>query len=98
MYTVIFLLTFGEGCAILNYIRYEHIEANTARCYIEATPALDWLLLTKRPENMLRFTPWVDQWPTNIWAMTSVENQEQAQRRIPELLRVPAPIKALSMG
>jgi protein gp37 len=36
---------------------------------IESTPNLNWLLLTKRPENMLKFTPWSARWPSNIWAM-----------------------------
>lgn len=65
---------------------------------IEQTPALDWLLLTKRPENMPRFAPahWAGGWPDNVWAMTSVENQEQAEKRIPLLLRVPARVRGLS--
>lgn len=64
---------------------------------IERTPNLDWLLLTKRPENMLRFTPWKDEWPTNAWAMTSVENQELAEKRVPILTRVPAVVRGLSV-
>jgi protein gp37 len=64
---------------------------------IEETPMLDWLLLTKRPENMLRFAPWREKWPDNVWAMTSVENQEQAEKRIPMLAKVPAAIKGLSV-
>ena len=65
---------------------------------IEQTPALDWLLLTKRPENMSRFAPahWAGGWPANVWAMTSVENQEQAEKRIPLLLKVPAYVRGLS--
>ena len=64
---------------------------------IEDTPHLDWLLLTKRPENMRTMAPWKESWPTNVWAMTSVENQEQALRRIPILLEVPTVIHALSV-
>lgn len=61
--------------------------------------ALDWLLLTKRPENVLQMVPpvWVDgYWPDHVWLGTSVENQEYADRRIPELLRVPARARFLS--
>lgn len=60
---------------------------------IDETPNLDWLLLTKRPENILGM------WPKmyspgkvhmrhrkNVWLGTTVENQEQAGKRIPELL------------
>jgi protein gp37 len=65
---------------------------------IEQTPMLDWLLLTKRPENMTSMAPasWAKGWPDNAWAMTSVENQEYADRRIPELLKVPARVRGLS--
>jgi len=57
---------------------------------IEATPNLDWLLLTKRPQNMRRLTPWGEHWPTNVWAGTTTENQKWADKRIPELLEVPS--------
>lgn len=66
---------------------------------IEATPNLDWLLLSKRPENYLRlFDNWLsDQWPSNVWAGTSCEDQKTADERIPHLLRVPAAIRFLSL-
>ena len=77
---------------------------------IDATPNLDWLLLTKRPENIRRMWPeWAwsacatgdcphdskDQCESdpfrwhrpNVWLGCSVENQEQADKRIPELLK-----------
>src|SRR5689334_19979739 len=34
---------------------------------ISETPHLDWLLLTKRPENVLKAVPWGDRWPSNVW-------------------------------
>ncbi len=34
---------------------------------------------------------------SNIWAMTSVENQDQAEKRIPTLIHVPAVIRGLSV-
>lgn len=64
---------------------------------IAETQMLDWLLLTKRPENMLRFAPWGNPWPANVWAMVSVEDQEQAERRVPILLDVPAVVRGLSV-
>lgn len=72
---------------------------------ITETPNLDWLLLTKRPENILDMVPahWhsnlVDgaAWPENVWTGTTVENQECADGRIPHLLNVPAPVRFLSM-
>lgn len=61
------------------------------------TPMLDWLLLTKRPENMLRFAPWKERWPTNVWAMVSVEDQRQAEQRMPLLVAVPAVVRGVSV-
>lgn len=42
------------------------------------TACLDWLLLTKRPENIGKMMPHGD-WP-NVWLGTSVESQEYAPR------------------
>jgi protein gp37 len=62
---------------------------------IAATPHLDWLLLTKRPDVMARWAM-AHPWPVNAWAGCTVESQEWADRRIPALLRVPAPVRFLS--
>lgn len=62
---------------------------------IETTPWLDWLLLTKRPENVLKMTPWSN-WPGNIWLGTTVENQKYADSRIPFLMEAPARTRFLS--
>jgi protein gp37 len=65
---------------------------------IEQTPHLDWQLLTKRPGAIPHLVPrhWLETPPANVWYGTSVENQEQADRRIPQLLAVPATIRFLS--
>jgi len=67
---------------------------------IEVTPWLDWQLLTKRPENVTRLVDpdWMEPgyWPKNCWVGTTVENQRQADLRIPELLRIPTRIRFLS--
>jgi protein gp37 len=65
---------------------------------IQNTPWLDWLLLTKRPENMVRLAPedWADSWPLNVWAGTTVEDQQRADERVPQLLNVPAAVRFLS--
>jgi protein gp37 len=63
---------------------------------IDQTPNLDWLLLTKRPQNVLSMTPWGDVWPQNVWVGTSVENQKLAELRLPYLLAVPATVRFLS--
>jgi protein gp37 len=65
---------------------------------IESTTGLDWLLLTKRPENILQMIP--DSWKrrprANVWYGTTVESQEWAEKRIPALLEVPARVRFLS--
>lgn len=52
---------------------------------IETTPHLDWLLLTKRPENIAGMLP-AGYWP-NVWLGTSTEDQQRADERVPILLR-----------
>lgn len=65
---------------------------------IDATPWLNWLLLTKRPENMLALSPWGTSapWPAHIWVGTSVGLQKWAEVRLPHLLAVPAAIRFVS--
>ena len=55
-------------------------------------------VLTKRPERMLEFYDWAGrfEWPEHIWAGVSVENQYWADRRVPLLQQLPAPIRFLS--
>ena len=61
------------------------------------TPNLDWLLLTKRPQNIAAALPkaypfmpaWGDGWP-HVFLGVTAENQTEAERRIPILLRTPA--------
>jgi protein gp37 len=64
---------------------------------IAATPNLDWLLLTKRTQNIEMRLPlmWRDGWP-NVWLGTTVENQTEANRRILHLLDTPARVRFLS--
>ena len=59
---------------------------------------LDFLLLTKRPENIARMLPpgWGGGWP-NVWLMATVENQRRADERMPHLLAVPAVVRGVSM-
>jgi protein gp37 len=64
---------------------------------IRVTPHLDWQLLTKRPQNIVRMLPedWGNGW-ANVWLGCTVENQEEADRRIPHLLAAPARVRFLS--
>ncbi len=65
---------------------------------IEITPWLDWLMLTKRPENILGMIPdhWRENPRPNVWMGTTTENQAEADKRIPALLAVPAVLHFLS--
>jgi protein gp37 len=63
---------------------------------IEATPSLDWLLLTKRPEHVSAMVPWGREWPSNIWLGTTIENQRWAEKRAPELVKHPAAVRFVS--
>jgi len=89
----------GRG---LNVIGGHHIGAETLHeargalwSLIRDTPELDWLLLTKRPENVARMVPaaWMSgAWPANVWLGTTVENEAMATARLPHLLACPAPV------
>lgn len=62
---------------------------------IEDTPILDWLLLTKRPGNILKMMP-AGGFGSNVWLGTTVESQAYAKARIKQLLRASAPVHFLS--
>lgn len=75
---------------------------------IDLTPNLDWLLLTKRIGNVVPMLQSIeraidgaralDLWPRpNIWLGATVVNQEEADRDIPKLLKVPARVRFLSI-
>lgn len=89
---------------------------------VHACQNLDWLLLTKRPQNWkarvasvvnlelsyreaneknYALIQWLMNWlngtaPANVWLGTTVEDQQRADERIPELLRIPARVRFLS--
>lgn len=89
-------------CASLADVFEDREELDHWRCdlweLIEATPNLDWLLLTKRPENVTRmvFNSWRANWPENVWMGTSAESQEEFDKRAPHLCRINAPVKFIS--
>lgn len=65
---------------------------------IGATPNLDWLLLTKRPQNIAHMLPgsWGDGWK-NVWLGTTSENQQEYDRRRLHLLSIPALVHFFSV-
>ena len=65
---------------------------------IEQTPWLDWLLLTKRPENIRGSVPtsWLRSPLRNVWLGTTIESQEYLERRAMALLSTPARVHIFS--
>lgn len=66
---------------------------------IHQTPWLDWQLLTKRPEAVMRLLPEV--WtmfaiPRNVWIGTTVEDARRASERLRHLRAIPAAVRFLS--
>jgi protein gp37 len=79
--------------------RPERIEPRARlRDLIERTENLDWLLLTKRPENVLPLSAhWsLTGFPLTVWLGVRVEDQARADERIPLLLQTPAAVRFLS--
>ncbi len=71
---------------------------------IHQTPHLDWMILTKRPENIrkmlpggdtFRLQPWGDGW-ANVWLGTTIEDRARLHR-LDKLRAVPAAVRFLSI-
>lgn len=66
---------------------------------IALTPSLDWLLLTKRPENISSMLPrWWEKFglADHVWLGTTCEDQERYNRRWPILAQIPAKVRFIS--
>lgn len=64
------------------------------------TPEFNYLILTKRPENIQDRLPisWsIDDRYSHLWLGVTAENQEQADKRIPILLQIPAAKRFVSI-
>jgi len=89
-------------CASMSDVFEDHPDVGEHRAalwrLIEQTPALDWLLLTKRPENIRKMLPasWLEDFRANVWLGTSVEDPRRARERIPLLVDVPGAVRFLS--
>ncbi len=64
------------------------------------TPNLDWLILTKRPQNarngMLPIS-WAANWPKNVWFGITGEDQPEFDRRWLWVCDLPAPVLFVSV-
>lgn len=66
---------------------------------VVASPHLTWLMLTKRIGNVrgMMPSPWVSAgFPPNVWIGATIVNQEEADRDLPKLLALPAPVRFVS--
>lgn len=87
-------------CASLADVFDAHPDVVDARArlwrLIDKTPHLDWLLLTKRPENIVGMLP--DDWGDgrhNVWLGTTVEDM-RVVNRIDILRTIPAAVRFIS--
>lgn len=67
---------------------------------IDATPNLDWLVLTKRPQHVRSmWTPTATgMFRPNVWLLTSVSDQATADALVPELLKLRDLVPALGLS
>jgi protein gp37 len=79
-----------------NFLNDKTIDAEREKLWplIAATPALDWLLLTKHPERFKSTLPNII--PANVWLGVSVEDNSAAWR-VDALRGVDAPVRFLSV-
>ena len=88
----------GSMCDIME--RRDDLIPHRQRLFqlVEDTKWLDWLLLTKRPQEFTKFLPqvWLDQPLDNVWLMTTVESADYLWR-IKAMMEAPAVIYGVSM-
>jgi protein gp37 len=87
-------------CASLSDVFEDHPDWTPVRPelwdLIRKCPDLDWLLLTKRPENISRMLPadWGQGWD-HVWLGTSIEDMRVA-KRADDLRAIPAAVRFIS--
>lgn len=88
----------GSWCDVME----EQMDLVGTRCrlydLIERTPHLTWMLLTKRPQNFVRFLPpnWLKELRPNVWGLTTVEMPKYLWRA-DYLIRTPFSVRGLSI-
>lgn len=88
----VFCASMADVFEILPNAHPQRLELDRARqrlyALIERTPHLDWMLLTKRPQNIVRCkVPHL----RNIWLGTTVENCDAVDERVPLLVAAEGP-------
>lgn len=103
----------GSMCDVFDEFDSDQVRKERKRLWmvIENTRYLMWLLLTKRPQNIMSMIPrrqgkypfhwpprcWEYDPPANVCYMTSIEDQATEELRVDELCRVPAYYRGLSV-
>lgn len=86
----------GDLCDIFDNLGVEEARELMWELFRE-TPALTWMILTKRPQHIPKYLP--ADWGTgydNVWLGTTVENRKNGYPRIDALRKVPAVVRFLS--
>jgi len=89
-------------------VNFEFINRIWATMFSAVCHKHTFMILTKRPERMLEFFEWtqkrirqgifgVEFERNHIWLGVTAENQEQADKRIPILLQIPAAVRFVSV-
>jgi protein gp37 len=65
---------------------------------VRKTPSLDWLFLTKRPQNIAKMLPadWGSEGYENVWLGFTAEDQERYDQRWRHLAAIPAVVRFVS--
>ena len=94
----------GSMCDVFERTKWQTSELDVARAklwsLIEECSNLDWLLLTKRPQNVADMVPeaWMKGgWPRNAWMGISAGTQPILDERGRRLMQIPAPIQFVSI-
>ncbi|MDC0886228.1 DUF5131 family protein [Altererythrobacter sp.] len=60
---------------------------------VESLPDTDFRILVRSPRLVMKFIPWNGCWPSNVWMGVKVADQATAERVLPELTSLPAPVR-----
>lgn len=83
------------ACNMGDIMHHDVLDADIIKAIeiIKRTPQHIYIILTKRAERLKNFGVW----PDNVWLGVTAENQEQADKRIPQLMQAQASNKIISI-
>ena len=89
----VFCMSMGDICEDLPAL--EPMRQRLWPIIRQTADALDWILLTKRAENLGRMIP--EDVQRLAWLGVTVENQRRADERVPHLRELPAAVRFISV-